>query len=159
MGEYAAREGALDAAGMRFAIVVARFNRDITEELLDGAARILRKHEASEVTVVWVPGAFEAPLVAKRFAASGTVDAVICLGAVIRGETAHFDYVAGESSRGLMDVALHYGLPVGFGLLTCDTLAQALARSGGDAGNKGHEAATAALDVAALAASGDAHPH
>jgi 6,7-dimethyl-8-ribityllumazine synthase len=111
------------------------------------------------VDVVWVPGAWELPFAARTLAARGGYVALVALGAVIRGETAHFGYVAGESSRGLMDVALHYGLPVGFGLLTCDTLAQALARSGGDAGDKGHEAASAALDVAALATGGDAHPH
>ena len=118
MGEYAATEGSLDATGMRFAIVVARFNRDITEELLDGAERILHKHGAADVRVVWVPGAFEAPLVAKRFAGSGTVDAVICLGAVIRGETAHFEYVAGETAAGISRAALDTGVPVIFGVLT-----------------------------------------
>src|ERR1700675_1993424 len=101
MGEYAAREGDLDATGMRFAIVVARFNRDITEELLVGAERMLHKHEAAEVTVLWVAGAFEAPLFAKRLAVSGTVDAVTGLGAVTRGETAHVEYVAGETAAGI----------------------------------------------------------
>src|SRR6478735_2675416 len=101
MGEYAATEGSLDATGMRFAIVVARFNHDITEELLDGAQRIFEKQGAAAVKVLWVPGAFEAPLVAKRLAASGSVDAVVCLGAVIRGGTPHFDYVAGSCADGI----------------------------------------------------------
>ncbi len=101
MGEYTAGERALDATGMRVAVVVARFNHDITKELLHGAETVLQKHNAAEVNVHWVPGAFEAPLVAKRLAASGTVDAVICLGAVIRGETAHFEYVAGEAAAGI----------------------------------------------------------
>ena len=101
MGEYAAGEAMLDATGMRVAIVVARFNHDITEELLDGARRVLEKQGAAEISVLWVPGAFETPLVAKRLGASGTVDAVICLGAVIRGETAHFEYVAGETAAGI----------------------------------------------------------
>ena len=105
MGEYAATEGSLDATGMRFAIAVARFNRDVTEVLLDGAERVLRKQGAADAQVVWVPGAFELPLVAKKLAASGTVDAVICLGAVIRGETAHFDLVANEAARGIAEVA------------------------------------------------------
>ena len=101
MGEYAPLEGDLDATGMRFAIVAARFNREVTEPLCAGAEKALREHDAAEVTVAWVPGAFELPLVAKRFAQSGTVDAVICIGAVIRGETAHFEYVAGECAAGV----------------------------------------------------------
>jgi len=150
MGEYNAREGALDATGMRFAVVVARFNRDITEELLEGAERMLRKHEAAEVTVVWVPGAFEAPLVAKHFAASGTVDAVICLGAVIRGETAHFEYVAGETAAGITRAALDTGVPVVFGVLTVDDREQARDRLGGKEGHKGEEAALTAIEMASL---------
>ena len=101
----------LDATGMRFAIVVARFNRDITEPLLAGAEKHLREHGAADVTVVWVPGAFELPLVAKRLRASGAVDAVVCIGAVIRGETAHFEYVAGESAAGITRAALDTGVP------------------------------------------------
>ena len=139
MGEYAPSEVDLDATGMRFAIVVARFNRDITEELLDGAERVLRKRAAADVTVAWVPGAFEAPLVAKRLAASGSVDAVICLGAVIRGETAHFEYVAGETA-----------VPVIFGVLTVDDREQAHDRLGGKEGHKGEEAALAAIEMVSL---------
>jgi 6,7-dimethyl-8-ribityllumazine synthase len=150
MGEYAAKEGDLDATGMRFAIVVARFNRDITEELLDGAERILRKHEAADVSVLWVPGAFESPLVAKRLAASGTVDAVICLGAVIRGETAHFELVAGAAARGIAEVSRETGVPIIFEVLATEDLSQAEARAGGAHGNKGWEAAEAALEMADL---------
>jgi 6,7-dimethyl-8-ribityllumazine synthase len=150
MGEYAAREGELDATGMRFGIVVARFNRDITEALLEGAERVLRKHEASDVSVAWVPGAFEAPLVAKRFAASGAVDAVICLGAVIRGETAHFEYVAGETAAGITRAALDTGVPVVFGVLTVDDRDQAWDRLGGKEGHKGEEAAITAIEMVSL---------
>ena len=150
MGEYAAREGELDATGMRFGIVVARFNRDITEALLEGAERVLRKHDAADVSVAWVPGAFEAPLVAKRFAASGAVDAVICLGAVIRGETDHYDYVAGEAAGGVARAALATGVPVIFGSLTCDTLEQALDRAGAKGGNKGFDAALTAVEMVNL---------
>lgn len=150
MGEYAALEGDLDATGMRFAIVVARFNRDITEALLDGAERVLRKHDAAEVSVAWVPGAFEAPLVAKRFASSGTVDAVICLGAVIRGETAHFEYVAGETAAGIRRAALDTGVPVIFGVLTVDDRDQARDRLGGREGHKGEEAAATAIEMVSL---------
>ena len=150
MGEYAAKEGDLDATGMRFGIVVARFNRDITEELLDGAERILRKHDAADVSVWCVPGAFEAPLVAKRLAASGAVDAVICLGAVIRGETAHFEYVAGETAAGITRAALDTGIPVVFGVLTVDDREQARDRLGGKEGHKGEEAALTAIEMVSL---------
>jgi 6,7-dimethyl-8-ribityllumazine synthase len=150
MGEYAATEGDLDATGMRFAIAVARFNREITEALLDGAETALRKHDAGDVTVAWVPGAFELPLVAKRLAASGEVDAVICLGAVIRGETAHFEYVAGEAASGITRAALDTGVPVIFGVLTVDTREQALDRIGGKEGHKGEEAALTAIEMVSL---------
>ena len=150
MGEYAHTEGDLDATGMRIAIVVARFNRDITEELLDGAQRILGKQGAAEVTVYWVPGAFESPLVAKRLAASGAVDAVVCLGAVIRGETAHFEYVAGETAAGITRAALDTGVPVIFGVLTVDDREQARDRLGGKEGHKGEEAALTAIEMGSL---------
>ena len=150
MGEYEASEGALDATGMRFAVVVARFNREITEQLLDGAERIMRKRDAADVMVVWVPGAFEIPVVAKRLAASGTVDAVVCLGAVIRGETAHFEYVAGEAAAGITRAALDTGVPVIFGVLTVDTREQAHDRLGGKEGHKGEEAALTAIEMASL---------
>jgi 6,7-dimethyl-8-ribityllumazine synthase len=150
MGEYARYEGELDATGMRFAIVAARFNNDVTEPLCAGAEKMLRDHGAADVHVAWVPGAFELPLVAKRFAQSGAVDAVVCIGAVIRGETPHFDFVAGESARGLADVTAESGVPLGFGLLTTESLDQALARAGGTHGNKGADAALAALEMADL---------
>jgi len=115
MGEYAPNDAALDATGMRFAIVAARFNSEVTEPLCSGAEKALRDHGAAEVAVVWVPGAFELPLVAKQYAQSGTVDAVVCIGAVIRGETAHFEYVAGECASGLTRASLDTGVPVAFG--------------------------------------------
>jgi 6,7-dimethyl-8-ribityllumazine synthase len=149
MGEYAAPEE-LGATGMRFAIVVARFNREITEELCAGAETTLRKHDAADVDVVWVPGAYELPLVAKQLAASGTVDAVICIGAVIRGETAHFEYVAGEAASGITRAALDTGVPVIFGVLTVDNRQQALDRIGGKDGHKGDEAALTAIEMVAL---------
>jgi 6,7-dimethyl-8-ribityllumazine synthase len=144
----------------RVGILVSRYNETVTERLLAGAEACLRERGVARerVDVVRVPGAWELPLAARALAARGGYAAVVALGAVIRGETAHFDYVAGEASRGLMDVALHYGVPVGFGVLTCDTLEQALARAGGAAGNKGHEAAAAALDAAATLARADADP-
>jgi 6,7-dimethyl-8-ribityllumazine synthase len=144
----------------RVGVLVSRYNETVTERLLAGAEACLRERgvAAERVDVVRVPGAWELPLAARALAAGGGHVAVVALGAVIRGETAHFDYVAGEASRGLMEVALRYGVPVGFGLLTCDTLAQALARSGGASGNKGHEAAAAALDAAAALARADADP-
>lgn len=152
MGEYAAHEGALDATGMRFGVVAARFNRDITDRLLDGVERALREHGAADgdVTVAWVPGAFELPLVAKRLAASGRVDAVICLGAVIRGDTAHFEYVAGESAAGITRAGLDTGVPVIFGVLTTENREQAFDRVGGGEGHKGEEAALTAIEMVSL---------
>lgn len=150
MGEYAAIEGELDATGMRIAVAVARFNHDITEQLLEGAERALRKHDVPDVRVVWVPGAFELPVVAKRLAQSGAVDAVVCLGAVIRGETAHFEYVAGEAAAGLTRAALDTGVPIVFGVLTVDTRQQALDRVGGKDGHKGEEAALTAIEMVSL---------
>jgi len=150
MGEYAAYEGSLDASGMRFAIVVARFNIDVTKQLLAGAEQEFAQQGAAEVRVAWTPGAFELPLVAKRFAESGDVDAVVCLGAVIRGETAHFEYVAGETAAGITRAALDTGVPVIFGVLTVDNLAQAQDRLGGSEGHKGEEAAAAAIEMVSL---------
>jgi len=145
-----------DPAG-RVGVLVSRYNETVTERLLSGAQACLRERgvDASRVDVIRLPGAWELPLAARTLAARGGYVAVVALGAVIRGETAHFDYVAGEASRGLMEVALHYGVPVGFGVLTCDTLEQALARSGGEAGNKGYEATAAALETVAILAGGD----
>jgi 6,7-dimethyl-8-ribityllumazine synthase len=151
MGEYAAPER-VDGAGMRIALVVARFNRHITEELLAGARSALAGLgvASDDVTVAWVPGAFEIPLVAKKLASSKTCDAVVCLGAVIRGDTPHFDYVAGEAASGLQAVALETGIPIVFGVLTTDTEQQARDRIGGCEGHKGEEAAVTALEMVAL---------
>jgi 6,7-dimethyl-8-ribityllumazine synthase len=145
-------EGRLDAAGLRIAIVVSRFNETITRQLLEGARDCLRRHGADDraLVVAWVPGAFEIPLAAQRLARSGQFDAVICLGAVIRGATAHFEHVAGQAAAGVARVALETGIPVTFGILTTDTIEQALERSGIKAGNKGFDAAMAAMEMANL---------
>jgi len=150
MGEYTEYEGALDATGMQIAIVAGRFNDHITTPLLDGALATLGKAGLSDVPVHWVPGAFEIPLVAQRLAVSGTCDAVICLGAVVRGDTPHFEYVAGECAAGIMRVSLATGVPVIFGVLTTDDLDQALARCGGEAGHKGEESAATAVEMVNL---------
>jgi 6,7-dimethyl-8-ribityllumazine synthase len=152
MGRYSIADGQLDARGMRVGIVVARYNRDVTEKLLDGAERALKDHGVSDehLTVVWVPGAFEVPLVAKQLAHARHVDAVICLGAVIRGDTPHFEYVAGEAAAGIMRVSLETDIPVVFGVLTTDDLDQAWARVGGAVGHKGEEAALAAIEMVTL---------
>jgi 6,7-dimethyl-8-ribityllumazine synthase len=133
------------------AVLVSRFNEAVTTRLLDGARDALRRHTIPDahIDVVWVPGAFELPVAAEAAAASERYDAIVALGCVIRGETAHFDYVAGEAARGLGNVALAHRIAVGFGVLTTDTLDQALARAGGAAGNKGFDAAEAALATAA----------
>jgi 6,7-dimethyl-8-ribityllumazine synthase len=146
--------GEPEGAGRRVAIVAARFNEAITERLVQGALAALAKHGVREedIEVAWVPGAFEIPLVAQRFAGAGTFDAVLCLGAVIRGDTAHFDLVANEAARGIARVALRTGVPVIFEVLATDTLAQAEARAGGTHGNKGWEAAEVALEMASLLA-------
>ena len=146
-------EGSLDElTGRRFAIAAARFNGIVTSKLVEGATSAFRRHGVDEedVEIAWAPGAFELPLVALRLAASGQFDAVVCLGAVIRGETAHFEYVAGECARGVQRVTLDTGVPCIFGVLTTETLEQALDRSGGKHGNKGWEAATAAIEMASL---------
>jgi 6,7-dimethyl-8-ribityllumazine synthase len=152
MGTHKEFEGKLDASDMRVAIVAGRFNGDVTKLLLEGARDELAHHglDAAAVPVVWVPGAFELPLTAKRLAESGELDAVICLGAVIRGETPHFDYVAGECASGIARVALDTGVPVAFGVLTTDDLDQALARAGGAEGNKGAESAATAVEMVDL---------
>jgi 6,7-dimethyl-8-ribityllumazine synthase len=139
-----------DARGLRFAIVVARFNSHITGKLLEGAQEALHKADAQTVDVFYVPGAFELPLAAKHLAEN--YDAIVALGAVIRGETPHFDYVAGEAARGLQQIALETGVPVSFGVLTTDTLEQAEARAGGSHGNKGHDAAMTAIEMARFVA-------
>jgi 6,7-dimethyl-8-ribityllumazine synthase len=151
MGTYEHGD-AVDTRGLRVATVVARFNQHVTSLLEDGAVSTLTAHGVVDdaAPVFRVPGAFELPVVAKRLAESGEWDAVICLGAVIRGDTPHFDYVAGECAAGLTRVALDTGVPVVFGVLTTDDLDQALARAGGAEGNKGSEAAATALETAAL---------
>jgi 6,7-dimethyl-8-ribityllumazine synthase len=145
-------EGKLIAEGLRFAIVVSRFNDFIGERLLGGALDALMRSGAREqdVEVFKVPGAFEIPLVAKKLARSGRYNAVICLGAVIRGATPHFDYVANEVSKGIATVSLETGVPVTFGVLTTDNLEQAIERAGSKAGNKGWDAAIAAIEMANL---------
>ena len=146
-------EGRMTEVGARrFAIAVARFNGIVTSKLLEGALAALTRHGVREedVEVAWTPGAFEIPVVAQRLAGSGGFDAVVCLGAVIRGETPHFDFVAGECARGIQRVALDTGVPCILGVLTTETLEQALDRAGGKHGNKGWEAATAAIEMAAL---------
>ncbi len=150
MGRSVEFEGTLDARDMRLAIVAGRFNDDVTAPLLAGAAGVLAELGLTDVPVVWVPGAFEIPLVARRLAESGQYDAVVCLGAVIRGDTPHFDYVAGECAAGIQRVALETGLPIVFGVLTTDDLEQAMARAGGSVGNKGAEAARTAVEMVDL---------
>jgi 6,7-dimethyl-8-ribityllumazine synthase len=139
-----------DARGLRFAIVAARFNHAITEKLVAGARDALKRAEADMFDVFLVPGAFELPLAAKKLAQKGTYDGIIALGAVIRGDTPHFDYVAGEAARGLQQVALETGLPEAFGVLTTDTQEQAESRAGGRHGNKGYDAAMTAIEMARL---------
>ncbi|MBI5700724.1 6,7-dimethyl-8-ribityllumazine synthase [Candidatus Saganbacteria bacterium] len=143
-------EGNLDASGLKVAIIVSRFNDLVSKGLLDGATDCLKRHGAKEnaVDVVWVPGSFEAPLIAKKLAAAKKYDAIICLGAVIRGATSHFEYVAAEASKGIAKVSLDSGVPVIFGILTCDTLEQALERAGAKPGNKGFSAALSAIELA-----------
>jgi len=145
-------EGKLLGKGLKFGLVVSRFNEFITRKLLEGAQDALVRHGADEadIEVAWVPGSFEIPLVAKKLAQSKRYDAVICLGAVIRGGTPHFDYVAAEVSKGVAKVGLETGLPVIYGLITADTLEQAIERAGTKMGNRGFEAATHALEMANL---------
>lgn len=137
-------------APRRVAVLVSRFNEEVTARLLAGARQCFTEHDipAAAVDVVWVPGAFELPVAAETAAASGRYGAIVALGCVIRGETAHFEYVAGEAARGLGNVALAHRVAIGFGVLTTETLEQATARAGGAAGNKGYEAAEAALRTA-----------
>lgn len=145
-------EGRLDGHGMRFGIIASRFNGFITERLLDGALGGLRRHGAGDasVDVVWVPGAFEISFIAHKMAASERYDALICVGAVIRGDTPHFDYICAELSRGLGHAMNEYGVPIAFGVLTTNTVEQAVDRAGAKMGNKGYEAAVAAIEMASL---------
>lgn len=152
MNEPTVMEGQLNASGRRFAIVASRFNEFIVRALLDGALDAIRRHggDLASVDVAWVPGAYEVPLAAKRFALSGRYDAVITLGAVIRGATAHFDYVAGGVASGVSAVALETNLPVIFGVLTTENIEQAIERAGTKAGNHGFEAAVTAIEMVSL---------
>ena len=145
-------EGQLTAEGLRFAVIVSRFNDFISSRLMEGAMVALTRHGAAkeQIFLVKVPGAFEIPFVAKKIAKSGSYDAVICLGAVIRGATPHFDYVAAEVSKGIANVALESNIPVTFGVLTTDNLEQAIERAGSKSGNKGYEAAMAAIELVNL---------
>ena len=144
--------GAPAGAERRFAVVASRFNEHIVNRLLDGAVDALVRHgvAADNIDVVWVPGAWELPLAARRLLATERYDALVAVGAVIRGETPHFDYVAGEASRGLSTASVEFETPIGFGVLTCNDEAQAEARAGGAFGNKGWDAALAALEMADL---------
>lgn len=145
-------EGNLEAKGFRFGLIVSRFNSFICERLLEGAVDTLVRHGADQqqLTVVRVPGAFEIPLMAKKMVESGKYDAVVCLGAVIRGGTPHFDYVCSEVTKGVASVSLDSGLPVAFGVLTTDSVEQAIERAGTKAGNKGAEAAMSAIEMVNL---------
>jgi 6,7-dimethyl-8-ribityllumazine synthase len=145
-------EGNLSAAGLRFGLIVGRFNGFVSERLLGGATDALLRSgaEADKIDVVRVPGSFEIPLAAKRMAASGRYDALIALGAVIRGATPHFDYVAGEVSKGVAQVMLESGVPIAFGVITANTLEQAIERAGSKSGNKGWDAALTAVEMANL---------
>ena len=142
-------EGVLDAKGKKFALAATRFNDFIVDRLIGGAVDYLLRHGASreDLTIVRIPGAFEMPLVARKLAASKKYDAIICVGAVIRGATPHFDFVANECAKGLAQVSLEFGVPIGFGVLTTDNLEQAIERAGSKAGNKGVDAAAAALET------------
>ncbi len=145
-------EGRLSAEGLKFAIIVGRFNSLITEKLVEGAVDCIIRHGGSEdsITIIKVPGSFEIPLAAKRAAKSGSYDAVICLGAVIRGATPHFDYVANEVTKGIAQVALETEVPIAYGILTTDTIEQAIERAGTKMGNKGFDAALTAIEMANL---------
>ena len=143
-------EGKLDASGLKFGIVVSRFNEFITSKLLGGAVDCLRRNNADDdnITVAWVPGAFEVPSMAKKLVQSKKYDAVICLGTVIRGSTPHFDYVSAEVSKGVAQVGMQADIPVIFGVLTTDSIEQAIERAGTKSGNKGFDAAMSAIEMA-----------
>lgn len=145
-------EGKLDAKGLRVGLLVSRFNSFVSERLVEGAIDALLRHNAEDedITVVKVPGAYEIPPAAKQMANSGRYDAIVCLGAVIRGATPHFDYVSAEVTKGVASVSLESGIPVAFGVLTTDTIEQAIERAGSKAGNKGFDAAMTAIEMANL---------
>ncbi|MBU1084626.1 MAG: 6,7-dimethyl-8-ribityllumazine synthase [Candidatus Omnitrophota bacterium] len=142
-------KGKMDAKGKKFGIVVSRFNEFISSKLLDGAIDSLVKHGVKEndISVVWVPGSFETPMLAKKMASSGKYDAVLCLGAIIRGETPHFDLISAEAAKGVAKVAMDSKIPCVFGIITTDNLEQALDRAGTKSGNKGRDAATTAIEM------------
>ena len=144
--------GDLSAKGMRFALVVARFNDFITSKLLDGALDTLKRHGAVEedIEIAWVPGAFEIPLVTQQLARSKKYDGIVCLGAVIKGSTPHYIYVSNEVTKGIAQISLQYDLPIGFGVLTTDTVEQAVERAGSKAGNKGTAAALSTIEMVGL---------
>jgi 6,7-dimethyl-8-ribityllumazine synthase len=148
-------QGSIDGKRLRIAVVASRFNETICKRLVDGALDALVRHGVADddISLTWVPGAFEIPSAAQRIAASGEVDAVVAIGAVIRGETAHFDYVAGPAASGVSSASLATGIPIAFGVLTTDTTEQAAERAGGKLGNKGYEAAVTAIEMANLFAS------
>lgn len=145
-------EGELQAEGLKFAIIVSRFNDFITNKLLDGAVDALLRHGSSEksIDVIKVPGSFEIPLVAKTVAKKKSYNAVICLGTIIRGATPHFDYVAGEAAKGIATASMETGIPIAFGIITSDTIEQAVERAGSKSGNKGWDAALVAIEMAQL---------
>jgi len=145
-------EGSLERPSGRFALVASRFNHFVVEHLVNGSLDGLKRHGVAEdgIDLIWVPGSFEIPLVAQRLASSRKYAAIVCLGAIIRGDTDHYDYVAGEAAKGVAQAALATGVPVIFGVLTCDTLEQAINRAGAKAGNKGFEAALSAIEMVNL---------
>ena len=149
---YKTFKGQLDASGLKVAIIVSRFNSLFTDKLLDGAVDCLTRHGGKESlwSVIYVPGSFEIPYVASKMAETGKYDTVICLGTIIRGDTSHFDYIATESAKGIASVSLRTGVPVVYGLVTADTLEQAIERSGTKAGNKGWDAALSAIELVNL---------
>ena len=145
-------EGELQAKGLKFGIVISRFNDFITSKLLEGSKDALLRHGAKEddIEVVKVPGSFEIPMVAKKLAAKGTYSAIICLGTVIRGATPHFEYISAEVSKGIASASIETGIPIAFGIITCDTIEQAVERAGTKSGNKGWDAAITAIEMAQL---------
>jgi len=145
-------EAKLDAKGKKFALLVSRFNNFITKRLMDGAVKELERHGADDkkIDVVWVPGAFEMPCLALKMAKSKKYDALICLAAIIKGETPHFDYIASEAAKGIASVSMSSGVPVAFGVITADNLEQAIDRAGSKSGNKGEDAARVAIEMANL---------
>ena len=145
-------EAKLDAAGLKFGIIVSRFNDFVTDKLLDGALEALKQHgcEDNNIDVVRVPGSFEIPLLASKMAATGKYDALVCLGAVIKGETAHFEYISGEVTRGIGHAMMEHGIPIAFGVLTTYTVEQAMERAGKELDNKGYEAALTAIEMVSL---------